>query len=126
MNPTSTCPLFRGNSTRKFSLRGQRAFSNRQSRSCLWAARQEKSLLYGTCKIAHSGPGRSQRENVSRVLFADDRPSGAGVQRSLRENPAAASAITFREAAGLYLHLLSLGRDGRGHSQSGFQKGPEL
>src|ERR1051326_2254653 len=87
--------------------------------ACLCAAAWENPRLYGTRQIAHPGPGRGQRENVSRVLFADDRASRAGIQRSLRENPAAAPATPLHEAARVSLDVVRLGRDGRCGAQSG-------
>ena len=81
---------------------------------------------YGTRQTTHTGADRSQRKNVQGVLLADDRSSRTGFQRPVRENPAAAPATALHEAAGLYLHLVRLGRDGRRHPESRLQKSPEL
>src|SRR5664280_3921098 len=81
---------------------------------------------YGTCKTPHSGAGRSERKDVPRLLHANDRPSRPGVQRPLRQNSTAAPNTAVHPAISLSFHLLGMGRDGRGHSQSGFQKGPQL
>src|SRR5439155_10316288 len=82
--------------------------------------------LYGTREIAHSGSGRSQRENVPCLLFADDRPSRAGVQRPPGENPAAIAGASFHETVGLSEHLVCLGRDGRRDPKSCFREGAQL
>ena len=70
-------------------------------------------FVYGTRQIAHPGSGRSQRENLQSALLADDWPSRAGLQRPLRQNPAATPDAALHQATCLSQHLLRLGRDGR-------------
>src|SRR5712675_1680140 len=64
--------------------------------------------LYGTHKTAHSRTGRSKREDLPRLLLADDRPSRPGFQRTLRENSAAAPATARHQTTGVPEHLLGL------------------
>src|ERR1035437_4406509 len=51
---------------------------------------------YGTRQITHTGAGRSERKNVAGVSQADDRSSRTGVQRPVRENPAATDRKSTR------------------------------
>src|SRR5439155_11113203 len=78
----------------------------------------DRTNEHGPRQTAHSGTGRSQRENLSRLLFANDRPSRAGIQRPLRENSAATADTFLHTPTRFPQHLLRLGRDGRGDSQS--------
>src|SRR5436305_11235242 len=71
------------------------------------------AVCYGSCKIAHPWTGGGEREDVSRVRFTNDWASRPGIQRSLWQNPAAASIASLYQATRLSEHQLGLGRDGR-------------
>src|SRR6266545_3048309 len=81
---------------------------------------------HGTRKTPHSGTGRGQRKDLSRLLLAHDWSSRAGIQRPLREDAAAVAAAFLHQTVGLSEHLVGVGRDGGRPPKSGFQKGAQL
>src|SRR6266511_249017 len=81
---------------------------------------------HGTRKTPHSGTGRGQRKDLSRLLLAHDWSSRAGIQRPLREDAAAVAAAFLHQTVGLSEHLVGVGRDGGRPPKSGFEKGAQL
>src|SRR5438105_5926261 len=66
------------------------------------------AVCYGPYKVAHPWTGGGERKDVARVRFTDDWASRPGIQRSIRQNPAAASIASLYQTACLPEHQLGL------------------